>query len=433
METKKTVSDAGTMAKGIISNKLNYTSPPLVNLFNSRQYVKYPAQSQSYTANSTVIVNLSNSEVFVNAKNSYLKFKLAVAGANAVAETWSSVAGIINRTRYIHASGVELCHHRNCNGYASVHNKIHQSAEWQNCQGKLQGYQTLYADGAAATEIAIPLEQICSVFRPMDDTLLPPFLLSGSRIEINLEAAAKAFLWSAAGGSYTITDVEVVLDSYVLSDAAFSMLESMSKAGKVEYSVMDYEVIEGSTGGTNKLNIQLNKSIGRAFETVTVVQKTVTALANGAVNLDDATQNYFKPATFDKIQSYQHRLNSLYMPALPAEGVEKYLNMLQLHHGKDTTHYTNFYTYADFTGAEIVNVPGNPPVPTFFQNHGELIVQSLMRNDFVGVTSGLPINSSSSLRLAVDLAEATNFKAAMYTSYMKIIKPYLYDKVAISV
>jgi hypothetical protein len=206
------------------------------------------------------------------------------------------------------------------------------------------------------------------------------------------------------------------------------MLESMSKAGKVEYSVMDYEVIEGSTGGTNKLNIQLNKSIGRAFETVTVVQKTVTALGGGnqPVNLDDATENYFKPTTFDKIQSYQHRLNSLYMPALPAEGVEKYLNMLQLHHGKDSTHYTNFYTYADFTGDEL---KANAIVP----NHGELIVQSLMRNDFVGVTSGLPINSSSSLRLAVDLTEATNFKAAMYTSYMKIIKPYLYDKVSISV
>lgn len=394
---KKEVASADSMTKAVISNKLFYQSPPLISLFNSRQYVKYPALTQTYSSGKNVIVNLSNSEIFVNAKNSYIQFDITFTDDNVAADVWSDMSSIFSRVRFIHASGVELSHHKNANGYASIMTKLHKESEWEINQGSMSGYNRPFAVGTH--RIAVPLSQICSVFRPLDDNLIPPFLLSSSRLELLLESDASAFKWAnvGAGGTYSISNVEVVLDSYVLSDAAFSLLESMSAAGRVEYTCEDYEDIE-QTEQTTKLDLNLQKSIGRAFETVTVITDT-------DVKRD---QSAFQPIPAASVSNFQHRVNSLYMPALPCEGdAEKYMQVLQV---KDNSIY--FYNA--------------------FKSAG-LIVQNLQRNDFVGVTSGLPINSSSALRLAVRFVNAESRKALQYTSYMKVIKPYLYDKITISV
>lgn len=407
---KKEVANADSMTKAVISNKLFYQSPPLISLFNSRQYVKYPALTQTYTAGKNVIVNLSNSEIFVNAKNSYIQFDITFAVDGTLADPWSDVSSIFSRSRFIHASGVELSHHKNANGYASVMTKLHKDPEWTTNQGAMSGYNRSFAiagegeerkfDAEQAThKVAVPLSQICSVFRPLDDNLIPPFLLSSSRLELLLESDASAFKWfnAEANGTYSISNVEVVLDSYVLSDAAFSLLESMSAAGRVEYTCEDYEDV-GLPADTTKLDMNLQKSIGRAFETVTVITDTVIP----------KNQSIFQPIPAASILSFQHRVNSLYMPALPCEGnAEKYMQVLQV---KDNS----IYNYVNFQEAG-------------------LIVQNLQRNDFVGVTSGLPINSSSSLRLAVVFSAGVKRSAVQYTSYMKVIKPYLYDKITISV
>jgi len=147
--------------------------------------------------------------------------------------------------------------------------------------------------------------------------------------------------------------------------------------------------------------MNLNKSIGRAFETVTVVQE-LTELGEEKDN--------FKPGENTKLESYQHRVNSLYMPALPCSNTEKYMNVMQIKEN-------SIYTYSVFDASA-------------------LVVQQLQRHDFIGITSGLSINSSSSLRLTMnfkDVAAVPERRARQYTSFMKIIKPYLYDKVVISV
>lgn len=387
--------DAQTMSRGLVANKLTYTSPPLISLYDSRQFVKYPAQSQSYAPGRTVIINLSNSEIFVNPKNSYLRFKLTTTQA-INPSFFQSAANIFERVRYVHASGVELSHHRSANGYASQRRVLHNENEWAANKAAMQQFNENVAAGTY--EIAIPLSELCSVFRPLDkEVLIPPFLFSSARLELNLETYTKAFKWVVAG-EYTIEDVEVVLDSYVLSDAAFSMVEAMSQVGKVEFTVEDYEVINRETG-TTRLDMELNKSLGRAFETVTVI----TPVDATVDPLDDA----FAPIPQHLIKSFQHRSNSLYMPALPATGLEHYMNVMQI---KDNS----IYDLGSFTD-------------------GAYIVQNLQRNDWVGVTSGLPINSSSSLRLNVELADGVDRQATQFTSHMKIIKPYLYDKCIISV
>lgn len=402
-QARMTEVTADEMSKGMIANRLFYQSSPLISLYNSRQYVTYRAQQQEYKSGSVVIVNMSNSEVFVNPKTSYAKFELEITGANVLPTGWQSASNVFSRVRYIHSSGVELCHHQNANVFASIHNKLKQPTEWQDTQGALAKYFNNIPVGTHT--VCVPLEQLSSVFRS-EETLLPPFLLASSRLEINTEAGAKAFKYDALGGDYVIRNFEVHLDTYILSDSAFSMVEALAAAGRVEYVVDDYEVVQTDVQ-SNRADLQVNKSLGRAYETTVFLQLTN--------NIDIATTDSFAPDTAAAIDTTQFRVNSLYMPALPTkDSVERYMSLLQVNDKPGN------YTFDEFEG-------GVGP------SNGQLITQTLQRNQWVGKTSGLPINSSNSLRCSITLNDGLPRRALHFVNYMKIIKPFLYDKITISV
>jgi len=402
-QARMTEVTADEISKGMLANKLFYQSSPLISLYNSRQYVTYRAQHHEYKSGAVLTVNMSNSEVFVNPKTSYVKFEIEILNQAVVATGWQSAANVFSRVRYIHSSGVELCHHQSANVFASIHNKLKQSVEWPETQGALAKYNEAIPVGTYT--VCVPLEQLTSVFRS-EETLLPPFLLASSRLEINLESGAKAFKYAAAGGDYVIRNFEVHLDTYILSDSAFSMVEALAAAGRVEYVIDDYEVVNTDIQG-NRADLQVNKSLGRAYETTVFLQKTA--------NIDDATTDSFAPDEAKSIDTTQFRVNSLYMPALPTkDSHERYMNVLQINDNPGN------YLFAQFSGA------AGP-------ENGQLICQTLQRNQWVGKTSGLPINSSNSLRASITLTDGQPRRALHFVNYMKIIKPFLYDKVIISV
>jgi hypothetical protein len=250
----------------------------------------------------------------------------------------------------------------------------------------------------ATVEVAIPLHKLVTMFDSHGDKLCPPFLLSGSRLELQLESAARAFK-SAGAATYEISDVNVVLDSYILSDAAFSVMEKMSAAGLVEYTYQEYEVIEQTTAST-KINLEMTKSIGRA--SAAYAHTTVTADEN------EGKKDLFVGVASADVADYQYRINSLYMPSLPARGIEGYQAVLA--HGKEMGRYS-YVNWAEHN----------------------IITQTLQRSDFLGPSSGLPINSSSSLRLALTFANAAGRTVKLFVPHLKIVTPYLYDRISISV
>ena len=148
---------AEEMSKGLIANKLFYQSSPLISLYNSRQYVTYRAQQQEYASGQVIIVNMSNSEVFVNPATSYAKFDLVIETKNVEATPWQSAANVFSRVRYIHSSGVELSHHQNANAFATIHNKLKQPTEWAATQGALAKYNEAMVVGTYT--VCVPLEQ----------------------------------------------------------------------------------------------------------------------------------------------------------------------------------------------------------------------------------------------------------------------------------
>ena len=400
-ETKKPVDDT-SMNELIQVNKLMYTVPPSLSLFNTRQYIKYPAQNQTYQPSSTVIVPLSNSDVFVDGRNSYVTFDIKNTGVADFTVGKGSFANVFNRARYIHASGVEITHALNVNEFVATHDKLSEESEFWRGQGQLMGYPAEGKDNTlaagATTSVALPLHKVITMFDSHGDKLTPPFLLSGSRLELQLETGVRAFV-GAGAQNYEISNVEVVLDSYILSDAAFSVMEKMSAAGLIEYTYQEYEIIEGASA-VNSINMEMTKSIGRATAAYGVV--------TGDAQETDVAQDLFANIDAAQITQYQWRVNSLYLPALPATGVQKYMSVLAHHKTLGRYSYTDFQDQA-------------------------IIAQTLQRSEFLGPSSGLPINSSSSLRLNVKFDSSAGRRVKMMVPFLKIVTPFLYDRVLISV
>lgn len=416
-DSKKSQVTSEQMSTLLQANHLSYTVPPSISLFNSRQYTKYPAQNASYSANQTIICHLSNSDTFVNPKTSFLKFSVKRTDPNADTKTgfgeWGSATNLFSRVRYIHSSGVELSHNIDISPYEAMNTRVTESEEYWGTEAKLGGYNTEVT--TVSKTYCIRLDRLCKMFR--SEKLVPPFLLSGSRLELQTSTSEQAFVHASnqviQPTTYAIEQVELVLDSYILSDASFSTIEMLSAEGKVEYTCEDYELIT-STKNTNQGALELQKSLGRATR--------VLMGCFDAETLSDRETSYHQPLGADEsFKNYQFRINSLYMPSLPADRTESYISALQAKHGNQ---YPAKLTYDDYFDVHVNDTPV-----------GVTVVQNLQRNDWLGKSSGLPINSSSSLRANVEFeAGQVNTRIIkMYTDHVKILVPFLYDRVVVSV
>lgn len=418
MDQKTTTTEVSNekMSQLVVANKLSYRVPASLSLWNSRQYIDYPAQNSTYKAGQTIIIQLSNSDVFVDGRNSYLRFKLRADEPLAVGEKlstgdYNSTCAMFSRVRYIHSSGQEICHNVNLNEYRVVDDHASESHDFWRNTAKMMGYRSLDDEkdlelpggDQNAVSFAIPLHKVVTMFHSYDGKLTPPMLLSGSRIEIQLASKESAFnTTGAAAIGYEISEVICSLDSYILSDSAFSVLEKMSSQGLVEYCFEDYEVIQRTTG-VDRVNVEMTKSIGRATSAlVTVRDSNVLSTFN---------EDHGKPLPEESgIETHQFRLNSLYMPAKEADSLQNYMNFLQYNK------LAGNYTIAD-------------------QEEAQLVVQTLQRSDFLGPSSGLPINSSSALRYDARFQGAVGGDrvVSLYVKHLKICVPYLYDRIVISV
>ena len=404
------------MSQLIVANKLSFRVPPSLSLMNSRQFIDYPAQNSNYGPGQTIIIQLSNSDIFVDGRNSYLRFKLRADSpiAQGVLSTgdYNSTAMMFSRVRYIHSSGVEITHNVNLNQYRCLDDHASESHDFWRNTAKLMGYRSL--DDQQNVELpgsdepplsfAIPLHKIASMFNSYDDKLCPPMLLSGSRIELQLASKEEAFITTGnAALGYEVSEVICSLDSYILSDAAFSVLEQMSAKGLLEYTCEDYEVVSRTTGN-DRVNIEFTKSIGRATSAIVSVRDTNV--------LTSYADDHGKPLpTENGVKTHQFRLNSLYLPAKEADSIQNYMNFLA--YNKDAGNYT----IAD-------------------QEATQLVVQTLQRSEFLGPSSGLPVNSSSALRFNARFGDENvggDRVTSLFVKHLKIIVPMLYDRVIVSV
>lgn len=385
----------------IKANGLSYTMSPIRSLFNQRQRIRYDAQSQSYGPQTTVVVNLSNSDIYVAPRSSYLCFKVTAPQDSTFGV--GSAANLLQTVRFIHASGTEIVHNKEVNLWNVVRDRVHLSKRWFDTWGKAKGYGAVL-DEDVTQEFCIPLHHICSLFD--SDSACPPFLISGSRLEISLASADAGLVVTGATTGYTISDVHVEFDSMILNDSSANSLEKLSAAGRLQYVFNDYTEIQGQYT-TNKANIDLTKSIG--------IATNAWVVPRDSANVSDPKKDSLKPLEgASSVKSYQFRSNSSYFPALPTRSsLQGYLQSVEGLEGKTD------YTFDQYSAAGGDNF--------------QVVRQKLERADAVGKTSGLPISASSALRVAIDFQDASSRLVTMFVEHVAVCTPLLYDNIVLEI
>lgn len=331
-------------------NDLTYNVPKTNSLVSVRNIKEYFAQQQAYSSGTgtDIVFNLQSGSQYINCMNSALEFELTVTTSAA---TWNfGIGSAFNLFREVNVStrsGTEVDRFQECNLYRIHADNLLHEPEWFDQAGKLMGYKgnvtTLNRVTATPYKFIIPLYKLAPIFST--EKLMPSHLATGMRIEIQLDRAVNALVTSVAdaGVSFTIKDPKLLIDSHQLVDKASRSLQNTSAKNGLEYS---YPAVytETDTTSSNKINMEINKSVGRALKVFAVSRETT---AINVSNFDSFASEVFSKGEDGEIKRAQYRLGSQYFPHREIVGYEEaYFHALysvgKYGHGASTTTLSDF-------------------------------------------------------------------------------------------
>lgn len=336
MELKQ--ADSGSESKSTPSvqgdleyNDLSYTSPANLTLRVHRTQRQMKADRTSYSANETCTIRLNTGSDYLDVKNGYLTFSVAVNAGTGDFGINSALA-LINQVVVRSKSGVEVDRFRRINLYKAHQLKHDKSVDWRVKQGTLLGYtpdaeSTANPSAGAVTttpvKYVIPLCHICGVFDPVGPSqLMPAALASGLEVEITFEAFDRALKEATAGiTTYTITNPEIHVESIRLTDSAQRVLNMKAAKEGLSYMYYRYHTSEIPANATT-LTHRVALAVGQCVEAAALIVNGTAALTtdNFATIAHDATAWYY-------------RIGQLYYPATTlqddAAGRESYFQALK--------------------------------------------------------------------------------------------------------
>lgn len=164
-----------------------------------------------------------------------------------------------------------------------------------------------FAFPGAGDVIVIPLSWLSGLFRPhVKGQKMPSHLLSGARIEIQLEGVNRALICPITPATaYLIESPSIVLMEHTINDNTLKVLTEESANNGLEY-VYDRVFTSIETSANTVFNTQIKKAVSQATSVVTTLH-------------DPARQNDVKVDSFlstsgDDFRKFQYRLGSNYFP-----------------------------------------------------------------------------------------------------------------------
>ena len=249
---------------------------------------------------------------------------------------------------------------------------------------------------AVTHQFALPLSMLEGVFAA--DQLCPSYLASGMRIELRLDSdISKLFTGVKVGApdmQYKIIKAEVVLDTYLLNDAAMIELKKVSASNGLEYV---YTQIFRQKDTVTNDQVAVEKTITKS------VSRALTAWALRKNSTRDLGTDYF--VTSGELLYQQWRLGSQYYP----------------HQKIDTKldHYMNaLYAFRTMYQAGSIS-------KRQFEEKYNIMVSSFERSNLLRY-SGAPINNSRVLSLSAEYTgtlDATDI--FMFLEYVTVAKVFL--------
>lgn len=309
----------------LVRSDLTYLAENDANLVVERSQKKQFSQQQSYSQQKIVIINFNTGNDFVSFTDSSLKFRLNMLDGQAipvapVGATFGagSILNLIENIKIVSRSGVVLVETSALNLWNYYSLKMAHTYEWRTQQAGL----TLLGHGGtidSGEEWIIPL----NVLHPFFDntTLAPPSLAQGMRVELTLNTVASAFVHNAGGdlniSSYTVDDIELILDTYRLSSGA---VDSLNQVAATSGMVMTFHGIEYSPTKSNAGQASFSNELR---QTVSMANMCVACVRNSA-DTTDLTKDSLASIAVGAGRTYQFRIGSVYLPQEAVSGTKQY-------------------------------------------------------------------------------------------------------------
>ena len=455
MENASKGREEGAMNSLLRSNLLDYKLPPNLSVVTKRSMIRNYFDSSVSATGGNSQITLNAGQQFIDTRNSYLQFNLQATGVTAGTASNctfanGSATNLIRNVTFFSQSGTEADRCEYLNQYRLTKDPFECSADYCMSAGTNQGYdrkiiptKDLAADATfSGTDITkyfkpvwagrtlngdetkeagdhvfeIPLWRLGGVF----DTyrLVPAYLASGLRVEIQWENIAKAIKPSGSAAEVpterVIRNLSMVLDSYQLSDQVYRKLNQISASSGLELLLNSYAHSTDEFTGTS-INMDSKKAVARA--------KRVSARFR---NIDEAVGgDLLDPISSHQwdLTSWQYNLGGLYFPNQPVSASSAELNAPESFqqalwsYGKSRDcEKSCMVNVGDFTGVDYA--------PSVYYSTGmNAAVQSLERSDVLSL-SGLPINSGRVLKFNAT-SETGNLKVDMFLEYVKVCRVFL--------
>ena len=296
-------------------NDLVYEEMANASLISQRHLERFNSQSLNYSSESSSIdFIMQTGDQLLDPENSCVQFDLKVTTA-ANTETFTfgtgSIMNIFRDAIFHSRQGDEVDRIDSVNVYRA-NADLHEQKDWFETSGSLMGYDTAALAVNTSHFFQIPLDRILNIFGT--GRLVPSQLVSGARLQMNIEKAAKRlfkFSATAAGVAFTISNCRIVCCLSRPTDATARELEKQSASNSLEYTWP--AVYTQKRAVTLEINEQISRSVARAL-TLRVVP--LTDPANNADLI-------MTPEVVEYAQA-QVRAGSVYYPQYRLEDKEIY-------------------------------------------------------------------------------------------------------------
>jgi hypothetical protein len=236
-------SQSDSVRAGLVSlNKLDYNLSPDLSVAVQRNYKRHFAQQSLYTSSQRAILICNSGAEYVDPGTSALVFSVKNLSSDQACNFGSgSCANLIRRIILTSRSGDEIERIERVNLLAPILDRFERDKHWLETIGSMAGYNaspavpTTTIAAGATTRFVLPLSCISGLFRNFD-RLLPSMLMSGLRIEIEWERPDVALTYAGTPTSpgYEITELQLALDSYTMTDSVQRTLNETAALSGLE-------------------------------------------------------------------------------------------------------------------------------------------------------------------------------------------------------
>lgn len=383
-------------------NGLSYRMPSNMSVVVSRSMKRSYANLDAYNQGGKIIVTWNSGAEYVNGMNSYLTFDAQVDVGVGSFESGSAINFIDNVT-VSSIQGSEVDRVEGVNAYRRDMDRYTYSQDYINNVGSVMGYGSTESGAVSAVKVTttpqrfcIPLSKICGLCNT--SVLIPSMMAGGLRFEIKLAPLFTVFKQdTGVSTKYTLTNVNMHLDSYQLADSIQKRLMQEASATGLEFYYETYDRTRHNISSATKANITVRKSVSRALSAFAKTRITT--------EVDKSTVDSMASEVND-VEGFFWRLGSLNFP------------------NQKLLHKTEQYYYAQYVFNKLAKPhQGSSVSLTDFLGNEGLVAVTLERSSVL-MLSGLPVNNARTLQVELDYKDPKDRDIDIYMHYLQLARVF---------